>query len=241
MRIFNPYLRLVRRWRWSLLLAMLIATFLLQPLWSQTRIGQFTNFALYLLIFAGAVYAGRPDTLVARGTAGLLLPLAFALELLDMLGVGGLKAILTGVTLIIVASAMIATFTELVRGNERTSDSLVGAIFGFFLIASVWALLYRSLEGWHAGSFRMAEGGDLDTQFLYFSLVTITTVGYGDILPMTSNARVWAGLEAAVGTLYIAILIGRIVGQLGFGEKRPDPTPDRPAAPTAEKGSVNEP
>ena len=46
-------------------------------------------------------------------------------------------------------------------------------------------------------------------------LVTITTLGYGDISPLTPFARIGAGLEAATGTLYIAILIARIVGAFG--------------------------
>ena len=60
---------------------------------------------------------------------------------------------------------------------------------------------------------------------LYFSLITVTTAGYGDITPVTPIAQISAALEAALGTLYLAILIGRIVGQLapGCGDRtRPD-------------------
>ena len=87
------------------------------------------------------------------------------------------------------------------------------------MIAAAWSLLFRQLEILHPGSFDLAEG-DRDTQLLYFSLITITTVGYGDVLPVTAVARIWAALEAVVGTLYIAILIGRIVGELRFGRSR---------------------
>ena len=85
------------------------------------------------------------------------------------------------------------------------------------MIATACALLFRQMEGAHPGSFRLPEGGDLDTQMLYFSLITVTTAGYGDITPVTSVAQIPTALEAALGTLYLAILIGRIVGQLAPG------------------------
>jgi hypothetical protein len=87
------------------------------------------------------------------------------------------------------------------------------------------------MEDTHPGSFRLPEGGDLDTQMLYSSMVTVTTVGYGDITPATSIAQITAALEAALGTLYIAILIGRIVGQLTPRLARQDSVPTERAAP----------
>jgi hypothetical protein len=99
------------------------------------------------------------------------------------------------------------------------------------VIAAAFALLYRQMEGAFPGSFRLPEGGDLDTQMLYFSLITVTTAGYGDITPATSTAQITAALEAALGTLYLAILIGRIVGQLGSRLRPTDAVPaDHPQA-----------
>ena len=49
-------------------------------------------------------------------------------------------------------------------------------------------------------------------QVLYFSLVTLTTLGYGDITPVGAIAQVWFALEALTGTLYLAVLIARLVG-----------------------------
>ena len=215
MSILEAYLRLLRRWRWSLLLAILVGSFLLQPLWPPTRLGELVTFTLAMLIFGGAIYAGRTGPRVSRPLVAILL-LATALQFLDFIGVPRLGGPLTALALVIVAAAMVATFSELVGNREATSDGLVGAIFGYLLIAAAWSLLFRQLEILHPGSFDLAEG-DRDPQLLYFSLITITTVGYGDVLPLTAVARIWSALEAIVGTLYIAILIGRIVGELRFG------------------------
>ena len=74
---------------------------------------------------------------------------------------------------------------------------------------------------------------------LYFSIITVTTAGYGDIAPVTSVAQICAALEAALGTLYIAILIGRIVGQLapGFGRSDALPTEHAPSRAGVERES----
>ncbi len=228
MSIIDAYLRLVARWRWSFLLALLIGSFVLQAILPNGPITRLTGFTLFMLIFGGALHAGRTGPRATQAAIALLAATA-VLQILNVLGVAALEGPLAVLALTIVFGALFATFAELVSNRDATADSLVGAIFGYFVIAAAFALLFRQMEGAHAGSFRLPEGGDLDTQMLYFSLITVTTAGYGDITPVTSTAQITAALEAALGTLYLAILIGRIVGQLapevrqmdGFPGKRP--------------------
>jgi hypothetical protein len=213
MTIIDAYLRLVSRWRWSFLLALLIGSFVLQAILPNGTVTRLTGFTLFMLVFGGALYAGRTGRRATRAAVALLLA-AVVLQILNVLGVAALEGLLAVVALTIVLGALVATFAELVANREASADSLVGAIFGFFVIAAACALLFRQMEAAHPGSFRLPEGGDLDTQMLYFSLVTVTTAGYGDITPVTPVAQISAALEAALGTLYLAILIGRIVGEL---------------------------
>jgi hypothetical protein len=214
-------------WRWSFLLALLIGSFVLQALLPNGPVTRLTGFTLFVLIFGGALYAGRTGPWATR-TAVALLMVAFVLQVVNVLGIANLEGPLTALALVIVLGALVATFAELLSNRESTSDSLVGAIFGFFVIAAACSLLFRQLEGAHPGSFRLPEGGDLDTQMLYFSIITVTTAGYGDITPATSVAQICAALEAALGTLYLAILIGRIVGQLAPGVERSGSVPTEP-------------
>jgi voltage-gated potassium channel len=213
MTIIDAYLRLVSRWRWSFLLALLIGSFVLQAILPNGTVTRLTGFTLFMLVFGGALYAGRTGRRATRAAVALLLA-AVVLQILNVLGVAALEGLLAVVALTIVLGALVATFAELVANREASADSLVGAIFGFFVIAAACALLFRQMEAAHPGSFRLPEGGDLDTQMLYFSLITVTTAGYGDITPVTPVAQISAALEAALGTLYLAILIGRIVGEL---------------------------
>jgi uncharacterized membrane protein len=227
MSIIEAYLGLVARWRWSFLLALLIGSFVLQALLAETPLTRLMGFALFILIFGGAIHAGRTGPRATRGAVALLLA-ALVLQIVNVLGGVDLEGPLTVLALLIVLGALVATFAELVGNRESTVDSLVGAIFGFFAIAAACALLFRQLEALHPGSFRLLEGGDLDTQMLYFSIITVTTAGYGDISPATSVAQICSALEAALGTLYIAVLIGRIVGQLAPGLGRSGSAPSGP-------------
>ena len=221
MSIIEAYLGLVARWRWSFLLALLIGSFVLQAVLPNGPITRLTGFTLFMLIFGGALYAGRTGRRAARAAIALLLATT-VLQILNVIGVAALEVPLAALALTIVFGALVATFAELVGNRDSSSDSLVGAIFGYFVIAAACALLFRQMEGVQPGSFRLPEGGDLDTQMLYFSLITVTTAGYGDITPATSLAQISAALEAALGTLYLAILIGRIVGQLAPRVPLPD-------------------
>jgi Ion channel len=221
MTIIDAYLRLVSRWRWSFLLTLLICAFILQAILPNGTVTRLTGFTLFMLVFGGALYAGRTGRRATRAAIALLAA-ATALQILNVLGVAALEGPLAVLALTIVLGALVATFAELVVNRDSTADSLVSAIFGYFVIAAACALLFRQMEGIDPGSFRLPEGGgDLDTQMLYFSLITVTTAGYGDITPVTPIAQISAGLAAALGTLYLAILIGRIVGQLA-PLQRPD-------------------
>ena len=233
MSIIEAYLGLVTRWRWSFLLALLIGSFVLQAILPNGPVTRLSGFVLFMLVFGGALYAGRTGRRATQAALALLGG-AVVVQILNVLGVAGLEGPLAVLALAIVLGALIATFAELVGNRDATTDSLVGAIFGYFVIAAACALLFRQMEASHPGSFRLPDGGDLDTQMLYFSLITVTTVGYGDITPVTSLAQISAALEAALGTLYLAILIGRIVGQLGprlqrSGMEPRERGPNRPA------------
>ena len=97
--------------------------------------------------------------------------------------------------------------------KETDFDSLCGAVAAYFLIAVTWAASYRVIEVAVPGSFIFPEQtpGPVGGQLLYFSLTTITTLGYGDITPASPFARMWATLEASAGVLYVALLIARLI------------------------------
>ncbi|MDN7024076.1 two pore domain potassium channel family protein [Methanoculleus sp. FWC-SCC1] len=117
------------------------------------------------------------------------------------------------------------TFTTLVvlsrvlTSEEVTSDTISGAVSVYLLLGITWATAYDIVAAIHPGSF--ASAGILAyPDYLYFSFVTLATLGYGDITPLTDQTRSLAMLEAVTGVLYTAVLIARLVAARGWSPRQ---------------------
>ena len=91
-----------------------------------------------------------------------------------------------------------------------TVDLIYCAISIYLLIGIMWAGLYIVLETISPGSF---GGTSENTDLLYFSFVTLTTVGFGDVAPLSVLSRRLAVFEAAMGSIYMAVIVAMIVGR----------------------------
>jgi len=103
-----------------------------------------------------------------------------------------------------------------VREGPITGHRIQGAIALYLIIAALFTVLYALLETVSPGSFRFPDywqhgRSELNDVFAYFSFVTMTTVGYGDVTAVHPLARSLVMFEALVGQLYPAILIARLV------------------------------
>jgi hypothetical protein len=109
----------------------------------------------------------------------------------------------------------VSLFTYLGRAEQTTVGRLYVSVSLYFLLGLCWFTFYNFLIAIQPASF--AEGGLTlvgkipPSKLLYFSLTTLTTLGYGDIVAVRSPARMFAALEAAAGVLYIAITVARLV------------------------------
>ncbi|MDX1707264.1 MAG: potassium channel family protein [Desulfobacterales bacterium] len=88
-----------------------------------------------------------------------------------------------------------------------TADLIFCAISIYLLIGIMWGGIYSVLEGIAPGSFSDT------TDLFYFSFVTLTTVGFGDVAPLSVLSRRLAVFEAAMGSIYMAVIIAMIVGR----------------------------
>lgn len=118
-----------------------------------------------------------------------------------------------GLSLIFLIQMLLMIWIHIQKENEVTLDLIMAAACAYILLGMVWAYAYFFLDKVHPGSFNVVEkpGEGLWT-FYYYSFVTLTTVGYGDILAITKSARALSTLEAITGQLYLAIMISRLVG-----------------------------
>jgi len=110
------------------------------------------------------------------------------------------------------ALLVFAMFRRLLTAKRATPDTLSAAASGYVLIGVLWACIFAILLEIDPGCIRGLDAADRPGDVFYFSFVTMTTLGYGDIAPITPVARVCVALEAVVSQLYIAIAIARLVG-----------------------------
>lgn len=104
-------------------------------------------------------------------------------------------------------------FLRLILRTPRvTSEVLCAAVATYIMVGMLWASAYLIVARLNPASFSgLSPGQPFQGHALYFSLITLTTIGYGDIVPVSSAARMLAMMEAIAGTMYVAVLISRLV------------------------------
>lgn len=94
--------------------------------------------------------------------------------------------------------------------SDVSGELIAGAVAVYLLLGAIFAYLFALVETVTPGSFLDAHSQALN--FHYYSMVTLTTLGYGDIVPVTPVARGLGAFEAVLGQLYLTVLIARLVG-----------------------------
>ena len=121
------------------------------------------------------------------------------------------------------AYIVVAILSEIFRKKTITLNMIYGSICVYLLIGLAWAYVYAVLENIHPGSFSfplhyfqahpsLSESQSQSSLLFYYSYVTLSTLGYGDITPVTHPAQSIAVLEAITGQFYLAVLVARLVG-----------------------------
>ena len=103
-----------------------------------------------------------------------------------------------------------AILMNVLKDERVTWEKISAALCVYFLIGLVWAFFYSIGSRLDPESFHL-NGHDF-SQFVYYSMITLTTVGYGDITPLTPFTRALAFVEAITGQFYLTVLVARLVG-----------------------------
>ena len=196
------------------LFVVLLAFIGLLPFIEATTIGRTATALLNAFVVVAAVAA------VGRTVLSFIIALLLAIPAVyfNWLGVATgdpaalaaswvLGAVLYGATIIYL---LIYVF----QPEVMTSDKLYGAAAAYLMIGALWAHLYALVDYYYPGSF--AANASLTSRkivdLLYFSFTVLTSTGFGDIVPLTPQARAVCVLEQLVGALFVAILIARLAG-----------------------------
>ena len=129
------------------------------------------------------------------------------------LGVPGVLPVSEGLWLTAVVLATVATVRHALRSGVVDSERILAALDAYLLAGLLFGVAYWMLDDVWPGSFGgSASGGGLQlAQAIYFSFVTIATLGYGDVIPTSEPARGLAIVEGVSGQMYLVVLVARLV------------------------------
>jgi hypothetical protein len=128
-----------------------------------------------------------------------------------------------GLTFLILGFTTCTILSSIVRNSQVTLETLKAAACVYLLVGLSWVYLFALVDLAIPGSFLVRESAEEHSYghlvvsesfptLLYFSYSTLTTLGFGDILPLSGPARTLSYLEAIVGQIYLTMLIARLVG-----------------------------
>ncbi|MEM8845029.1 MAG: ion channel [Pseudomonadota bacterium] len=196
---------------WGLLVSLILA-FTITPYFDED-IQSFNIFILASLVLSLMAIG----TTRKRFAIGLMLGLPFLLS--------SIFAFITIDTIVLTSfyilggiffSFVIIILLKDIFSNTRVdTNCLLAAVCIYLFFAVVWFMLYGLVDLYIEDSFRIAEKVTMQTHIndlLYFSIVTLTTLGYGDITPLSPQAKSLATVEALIGQIYLTVLIARLVG-----------------------------
>ncbi|PHO04620.1 hypothetical protein CSC82_08240 [Rhodobacteraceae bacterium 4F10] len=196
---------------WGVLLIFLVSSFFVGPVFGPSLSVQVISLTLFDVAIVGAAIAAFKDP--RARAVGIVIAIVWLIASLVALNVGAFQTLALVLTGVMLLAALWITFQVLLNQTTGNLEALLGAIFGYLLLAMAWAMLYLHILRLDNDAIQMALDSDIWSSVVYYSIVTITSLGYGDILPISPLARMVAGFEAIVGVLYIAIMIGSIVGK----------------------------
>lgn len=198
---------------------MLLFVAILKPLVAPTGWGPLALEAGLVLTLISCI------AIIGRNRRGVMIASAWAVvpALALVLPSSDLELVPARLT-VMVAFLLYATFSILLdvfSGQDASVDKLFGSVCAYLMVGICFAMVYLSLDVTVAGSFAFAgvpsqrlvyeQWTQKYSEFVYYSFITMTTVGYGDILPVTAAARSVAITQAVFGQFYMALMVGRLL------------------------------
>jgi hypothetical protein len=211
------------RHKFTFLLAALVLLLIVAPLVENTPVGGALFTIGITAVFITGVIANRERRWIFRTAlvvAVFAIPISWA-ALFTRSNPLDLSQYLIVVLFCGMTAAMI--LIAVMREYMATAHAVVGAICVYLLIGLTWAMIYSAIEYVEVEPFKFPErrrkavvGVEHSSfsQLTYFSFVTMSTLGYGDITPQTPLAETACWMQAIVGQLYIAILIARLISAM---------------------------
>ena len=199
--------------RFLYLLIALVGFITLVPVLGELGYGGMIFSIFYSTILLSAAYAvseRRGYFILALVLASPALVLGWINRFLGSPWLEFVAHVFTVFFLVLVAMLIVS---HVLKAERVSREKIFGALSVYLLLGVIWAFLYLIVDFLVPGSFRYGQDGVLTSaEMVYYSFVTLTTLGYGDIVPIAPSVRALATLEALTGQLYLTVLVARLVG-----------------------------
>ena len=202
----------------SMFILLCFSNFIATPfLGEQQTIKLLLRITWFVLLFAGITTLSKSKAQMRIfAIIPVLLIVVSALELLFNYKFLAYLGLATDIAVFALLIGMV--LVKVFEPGSVTVHRVIGSIVVYILLADLWAVIFQFLYIHLPGSLLFpdtySETGVPSSMFLYFSFTTLTTTGYGDILPAHSVTRTLVIIEQLIGVLYPVVLIGRLVGMV---------------------------
>ncbi|GLS89587.1 hypothetical protein GCM10007916_06540 [Psychromonas marina] len=193
---------------------MLLSSAVVDQFFERSLLGQSLVIAFTVISMAIGVWSLRSSRYAFNKVIGLIATASIISTLVIALD----KAELSFIHLFIMLYFFIITLKlaaqQVLFSGQITTNNIVGSICIFLLLGLIWVVLYLLLAEFIPGAFSGLESKTWQENFpdfIYFSFVTLTTLGFGDLLPINPIARFLVYTEAIVGVFYMAIVVSSLV------------------------------
>ncbi len=212
-RYLLTIIRETSKGRMLYLLIVLLLYILLVPIVDRFIRIQFLFDLFMSVILIAAIYAVSPDKRSAIAASLLGAPMLIFLWLSNYFTGDWINICSSFFATLFFCYAIIRLLKFIFSESRVTKDVLFAAVSVYLMIGIMWAGIYALLSKIDPSSFIIGSFEKKDPNFIYayYSFVTLTTLGYGDIAPMTDIAYSLAILEAIIGQLFLTVLIARLV------------------------------
>ena len=205
------------------LLVALAVLFVTAPLLQKFENGKVIDALLLCVVLTAAVMAvgGRRKSLVTGMV--LALPVAFGRMLIHFVLASTVYKMVFLVFLVFCGFVIFQLLRFILRARHVNSEVICATVSTYLLIGLLWAWGYALVARLSPGAitgFPTDPNSPHGFEAIYFSLITLTTVGYGDMVPVSATARMLAMLEAVCGTMYMAVLVARLVSLYSADEPK---------------------
>jgi hypothetical protein len=194
------------------LLVLLVANFFLlevvdDPRWG--AVGSTLLAAAALVVAISDPDAGERVTLRHWLLIGACVALAPLVLLVNSASIVGLTYLLP--IALLVTATLPVTLSRVLQHRRVTYETVLGALCAYVLIGLLFAFVYLAVNDLRDGSFFAQPGPHSQGEFLYFSFVALTTLGFGDLTPSVGLPQALTVLEALLGNIFLLTLVARLV------------------------------